>query len=667
MKRIFTFFFIVLSFSLSAQETNPFAKFGSITPSHLAKKLYTVDSNAAAVVLSDLGYTSIEGNSKGWFSLVIKRHRVIHILDRKAFDEADIEIPLYSDGGSVEKLENIRAVTYNLRDGKVQQSKLEKSGIYTEQVNKNLQVKKILMPAVKEGSIIEIEYGISSDFIHNLDPWYFQGSLPVLWSECKLSLPRFFSYGIISYGYQDYFINQKKERGASFVVLKEEGPAGQRYHFSTIVTDYRWVQKDVPAIKTENFTSTIKNHIARLEFQLSAHNAPLTPKSFTNTWPQLAEKLLLSEQFGDPADPLNNWLKPEVDRIVAGAKTMTDSVEMIYRYVRDHFSCTDYNTIWREKNFRQLWKNRSGSVADINLLLTALLKQAGAIADPVILSTTDNGYVQEDYPMVTAFNYVIARVELNGKAIFLDASRPLLGFGKLLPECYNGHARILDEEAKAVYFDASQLKETKLTAVFIQPGKKDEAWSATVKQIPGYYESYQIRGQVRQQGMENFQREFQQHYGQEVSVEKLQIDSLDQYDFPLGMEYKLMIRPGNEDLIVINPLFGEGYKSNPFQANSRKYPVEMPYALDETFLLTLPVPEGYEPEFLPRQIIAKIDSAGENIFEYLLAYSGNTVSLRSSVKLSQTVFQPGEYEALRNFFDLIVSKQNEQIVFRKMK
>lgn len=185
--------------------------------------------------------------------------------------------------------------------------------------------------------------------------------------------------------------------------------------------------------------------------------------------------------------------------------------------------------------------------------------------------------------------------------------------------------------------------------------------------MPGYYESYQLRNQVRQQGMENFQREFQQHYGQEASVVKLQIDSLDQYDFPLGLEYKLMIRPGNEDLIVINPLFGEGYKSNPFQAKSRKYPVEMPYALDETFLLTLAVPEGYEPEFLPRQIIAKIDSAGENIFEYLLAYSGNTVSLRSSVKLSQTVFQPGEYEALRNFFDLIVSKQNEQIVFRKIK
>ncbi|MGZ5222225.1 MAG: transglutaminase domain-containing protein [Chitinophagaceae bacterium] len=454
MRKIFTFFICVFSLSLTAQETSPFAKFGSVSTAHLSTKYYKVDSNASAVVLADIGHTRVEGNSKGWFSLIIKKHRVVHILHRDGFHEADIEIPLYSDGGDAEKMENIRAVTYNLQNSSIRQTWLTKSGIYTEKVNKNLYVKKLVMPNVKPGSIIEYEYEIRSDFISNLDPWYFQGTSPVLWSEFNLSLPRFFSYGIVSYGYHDYYINEKKERAESFLVLKEEEPVGQRFHFSTSVSDYRWVLKNVPGLRTENFTSAIKNHIARLEFQLSAHNAPLAPKTFTKTWPQLAVTLLLSQQFGDPADPLNNWMKPEVDKILQEAGSRMDSAQKIFQYVRDYFNCTDYSALWREQSFRQLWKNKSGSVAEINLLLTALLKHAGMEADPVILSTTDHGYVQEDYPMVSAFNYVICRIVLDENIYYLDASRPLLGFGHLLPECYNGHASILNEKAAAVFLEA---------------------------------------------------------------------------------------------------------------------------------------------------------------------------------------------------------------------
>ncbi len=665
MRKIFTFFLCFLSICLTAQETNPFAKFGTVNAGHLAKKTYPIDSNASAVVLSDVGYTTIEGNLKGWFSVITRRHRVIHILDKKGAYEADLEFQLYKEGGSSEKLENIRAVTYNLRDGKLRQTKLEKSSIYTEQVNPNLQVKKIIMPAVKPGSIVEYEYEISSDFINNLDPWYFQGSLPVLWSEYQLSLPRFFSYGIISYGYQDYHINEKKEKGASFVVLKEEGVAGQRFHFSTVVSDYRWVLKHVPAIRTENFTSAIKNHIARLEFQLSAHNAPLTPKTFTNTWPALTESLLSSEQFGDPADPLNNWLRPEVERMMQFAESTMDSAEAIFRFVRDQFTCTSYSALWREKNLRQVWKSRNGSVAEINLLLAALLRQAGMKAEPVILSTTGNGYVQESFPMITAFNYVICRLPLNGDTFYLDASRPRLGFGLLLPECYNGHARVVNEEATAVYLDAADFRESRVTTAIILPGQGDEAWTARLKIMPGYHESYQWRMRLLEEGSESFAAELTRQYGMDAVIENLVIDSLLQYENPLKFEFNLKMKPGNEDLLYINPLFGERYKINPFQSAKRNYPVEMPYALDETFLLTLPVPEGYDPEYIPRPLIAKIDSAGKNVFEYLVTWSGNTISLQSKIKISQTVFQPGEYEALKSFFDLVVNKQNERIIFRK--
>jgi hypothetical protein len=79
------------------------------------------------------------------------------------------------------------------------------------------------------------------------------------------------------------------------------------------------------------------------------------------------------------------------------------------------------------------------------------------------------------------------------------------------------------------------------------------------------------------------------------------------------------------------------------------------------------VPEGYDVDELPKQVIAKLDEEGSAYFEYRVSHSGTTISLRTIVRISRTMFLPEEYEMLREFFNIIVNKQNEQIVFKKKK
>lgn len=93
------------------------------------------------------------------------------------------------------------------------ETKLEiKSNVFKDKIDKNLLVKKFTFPNVKEGSIIEYEYIIKSDFLSNLQPWEFQGSYPGLWSEYKLTLPEFLGYIFLTQGYKNYDINERKER-----------------------------------------------------------------------------------------------------------------------------------------------------------------------------------------------------------------------------------------------------------------------------------------------------------------------------------------------------------------------------------------------------------------------------------------------------------------------
>src|SRR6185369_1819129 len=84
-KHFYTFFLLILPFcSVLAQErTN--VKFGDVTEKDFAVKTYSIDSNANAVVLADIGSSSIEGNTKGWFSIASKHFKRAHILNKNGF------------------------------------------------------------------------------------------------------------------------------------------------------------------------------------------------------------------------------------------------------------------------------------------------------------------------------------------------------------------------------------------------------------------------------------------------------------------------------------------------------------------------------------------------------------------------------------------------------
>ncbi|MES1198120.1 MAG: DUF3857 domain-containing protein, partial [Chitinophagaceae bacterium] len=203
------------------------AKFGNISEKDFASKVYNIDSNANAVIIADIGYSNIEGNSKGWFSLIHKHYKRIHILNKNGYDAANVSIQLYTSGtssGGEELLDRLKAVTYNLENGKVVETKLDvKANVFKDKLSKNWFIKKFTFPNVREGSIIEYEYSITSDFLRNLQPWEFQDEYPRLWSEYNVSIPAFMGYVFLTQGYKSYDISDKKTRSEEFRILDNSG------------------------------------------------------------------------------------------------------------------------------------------------------------------------------------------------------------------------------------------------------------------------------------------------------------------------------------------------------------------------------------------------------------------------------------------------------------
>lgn len=651
-------------FSSFAQEKAKI-KFGKVTPEDFKQTVYAIDSSADAVVIGDIGSTEMVGNTKGGFSLEFKRYRRVHILNKNGYDIANVEIGIYTNGSLEEELESLKAVTYNLENGKVVETKLDKGAVFKDKISKNLVVKKFTFPNIKEGSIIEYEYKLESDFTFNLQPWDFQGQYPCLWSEYNVTLPEFYYYVTLSQGFQPYHIQTRKDRTGSFSVVDDNGAAAsRRSSFSAGVTDFRWVMKDVPALKEESYTSTINNHLARIQFQLAELRHPFIPKNIMGTWQQASADLLKDEDFGYTLNRDNGWLNDIMKDAIGNAKADLEKAKNIFSYVRDNMTCTNHSRKYLEKPLKTVLKTRNGNEAEINLLLTAMLLKAGYPADPVMLSTRSHGYTYALYPLLDRFNYVISRVEIEGKPYYLDASQPRMGFGKLSYDAYNGHARVINETATPVDFVSDSLLEGKITSVFIINDEKGNL-AGSMQQAPGYYESYSLRNKIKEKGKEQLFADIKKAFNAEVEITEPQIDSLDKYDYPLGIRYKFDMKASDENIIYFNPMFGEGWKENPFKSADRKYPVEMPYTIDETYLLRVDIPKGYVIDELPKQIMVKLNEYDDGLFEYRLSESNGAISLRSRIKIKRAFFMPDEYEMLREFFNLVVKKHSEQIVFKK--
>lgn len=658
---------LISGLKLFAQEKSP-VKFGKVSAEDFKNSVYSIDSNAAAVVIADIGSSQIVGNNNAWFSLEFRHFKRVHILKKSGYDIADIEISLYTNGKLEEELQNLKATTYNLDNGKVTETKLDiKNSVFKDKISKNLVIKKFTFPAIKEGSIIEFEYTIKSDFLFNLQPWEFQGSYPRLWSEYKVTLPEFLNYIFFTQGSQYNYKKEQENRRESFYVSDTRGAgASQSASITSYVTDHRYIMKNIPALKEESYTSTLKNHIAKIEFQLAEFRQPLEPRKIMGSWTDVCKELLNDEDFGLQLTRDNSWLADDVSLATKGKNTGLERAAGIFRYLQNTVTCTDNSAKYLTQPLKNLLKDKKGNVAEINLLLVAMLRKAGLSAYPVLLSTKSHGYTYSIYPIMDRFNYVICLAEIDGKTYYLDASHPRLGFGKLNWECYNGHARVVNDQATPIELVSDSLQEQKLTFLFITQDE-NAGLSGKMQQTPGYYESYSLRERVKEKGKDELVSSIKSHFGTDIDISNFAIDSLDMVDEKIQLRYDVKFKFDKEDIIYLNPMFGEGYKENPFKPAERTYPVEMPYTMDETYVLRMAVPEGYQVDELPQSIRLNLDDAGTNSFEYVIDHKNEAISLRSRIKLMRSYFLPEEYAFLREFFSMIVSKQSEQIVFKKKK
>ncbi|HEY4936206.1 MAG TPA: DUF3858 domain-containing protein, partial [Puia sp.] len=426
-------------------------------------------------------------------------------------------------------------------------------------------------------------------------------------------------------------------------------------------------------IHEEPFTTTIDNYYSRVTFQLSFIQWDKTsPMHYQNsTWNTSSKTLLEDEDFGLALSHDNNWMSDELKGIIQGSNSEDEKTYKIFDYIRDNFRAVgkegyNKNGLYAHSSLKDVFKKKEGNVAEINLLLTAMLRKAEIKADPLILSTRDNGIADPSYPLLAEYNYVICEAHPGDKWIALDASEPYNGYGQLPSRCYNGWGHIINEEMPVpIYFNPDSIRESSLTSVIIINDDKGKP-SGGFTSVLGKSESLDARKEINNTSEKEYEKKIQSDNGSDFILENFGIDSLKKCDFPLTIHYDFELNSlSSGDILYFNPLLGEGYKTNPFKSMLRQYPVEMPYKIDEMYMLTMDIPTGYQVDELPKSVRVAYNE-NEGSFEYLIQKGENNLQMRIHLKLNKAFFPVDEYTTLRDFFSYVVKKENEQIVFKKI-
>ncbi|MEL6561674.1 MAG: DUF3857 domain-containing protein [Bacteroidota bacterium] len=316
-------------------------KFGEISIEELKKEKSQIEANASAEVLGEFGSLIITENAGGTRYYIFEYHKRIKIYDSEGYENADVTIPFFHPlNGSEEKMLSLKAYTYNLKNGKVEKIKLTNKEIITEQVSKNWKAKKISFPQVKEGSVIEYKYKISSYYILDVPDWVFQKDIPVVWSQYDFSIPKWFRHKIVSQGSINYTINTQKE-------VRD---TNSKWNLQKSV----WAVSNIVPLKDEKYVSSKSNYVMKLNFHMNAR-VRQSRKIVGQNYPEFNTSLMESTMFVKLL--LNNKFLP--DNVIPQSKASSDQEKALalYNYVQKQMTWDDYSG-FLPGDVKKAWKEK---------------------------------------------------------------------------------------------------------------------------------------------------------------------------------------------------------------------------------------------------------------------------------------------------------------------
>ncbi|PWW27600.1 MULTISPECIES: transglutaminase-like domain-containing protein [unclassified Chryseobacterium] len=623
---------------VNAQKKYEFLNPPKFNDADLSKTKSLLDENAPAEILYKSAYFMIDNNTGNLHKRYFYR---VKIYDKdKAEDWLNLEIPIYNIGSNRESLGKFKAFTYNLENGNSVPVKVEKSSQYKSKENKYVTLTKFAFPGVKNGSILEYQYEIVSPFRFMIPEVLIESDTPSLNTEYVFDTPINMSYNV---NYTGGITPKYREME-------------ERYLYGAQYRTYRFAYENLKGFKTEKFVRNDRNFRTKISAELNSTNFGEL-KLYSSSWDQIGKRLYESEDFGGELKR-TKLAKENMPAGISEMKTDLEKANAIFSYVQKTFTWNKDKGIYTEDGIRKLLETKVGNAAEINLFLVMMLREAGLKADPLVISTVENGLINLVSPNISNMNFVLAAISIDDQLHIYDATSKQSSLDEIPLKNWNQYG-ILVTKNKTLLIQMANVKSSNTFLTVNGKINDDGSISGTYSdRDTGAYAMY-----VKDSYDDNAEK-YKKQYKENFSMDFTDIDSkvLENGDFESSMKFSspnLIDRVGKK--MIINPMLFLNKSSNEFdQTEVRQYPIDFGSPITKVKKVTLEIPEGYVIEEMPKE--KKIVTEDKEIeYTYSIVQKGNKLEVTTTTKINSSDYPKEYYPAFKQIWG-VASKFENQVI-----
>jgi len=615
------------------------SKFGDVSKEELALKECAFDKDANAIVFLHEAVSDYDNTG----ALITIHHIRLKILKESGLDEANIEIPFYRKN-DFEYIDKVEGLTINATaDGNMTKDKLDKSTVYSKEIDKRFGEVFFAFPSVKVGSILEYKYRSTMKHYGGLDDWDFQGELPVVLSKYYLVILPGLEFA--------YLVNKRPDLA---VVAKPVPDKGAIY----------FEMQNVPGLRREPYMDARKDYLQKVTFQLSKYKKSGSEEGYMSSWSEVNKQLMFDPVFGEQLK--KNIHADELEPLLSSARSPQEKMKIVYDFVRGNMIWNRIHSKYSIDGVKEAWRKKTGTSGDINLLLVNMLQDAGLRAYPMLVSERAHGRINADYPFIDQFNSVYACVTIDSRNYYLDATDPYCPAHITPYDILNTTAFIVNKnsgELINIKNDSLQYTETIISNMDV---KEDGSMKGTISVQSEDYARME-RLQNAAEDKEKTKNSYFHIEGFPMEITDFKIKNKENDSLALEQEFEFagqLNSSGDYKLVPLN--FIPGFSKNPFISDHRFSNINFGYR--RTFKLTssIQLPDGLVPDNLPKAVRMTTPD-NSFLFTRKLAYDSafHIIDCNIYLAFNKSLFDAGDYDTLREVYKNIFAYLKEPILLKK--
>ena len=619
-----------------------------VTPDELKMASESLAPGAPAILL----YRQVDRDDSGNSAHENQFWR-IKILKEEGRKYADVEIPFYKERG--ENIVNVHARTIRTDGSAVPFQGKPFDKYIAKAKGLKYMAKTFTLPDVQVGSVIEYSYTLDLPEHYVVDSrWILSDEL--FTKRARFSLKQYTS---------DY---SRLGLRWSWHLL----PAGAEPPKTGPDKIIRMEVNNVPAFQIEDYMPPENELKSRVDFTYT-EDMQNDPKKF---WQNRGKKLNgIVEGFVGK----HKSMEEAVLQIVSASDPPEVKLQKIYARVQQirNTSFEMEKTAQEQKRAKEkdngsvedVWKKGYGNGRELNWLFLALARAAGFEAYSVFLSDRRNYFFDPAMMDADKLDSDVVLVKVNGKDVFCDPGAAFTPFGLLeWPETWVPGLR-LDKDggtwiSTAVPKSADSRVIHKADLTLFDTGDLEGKLTVIYTGLEAMRRRREERNDDEAERKKYLEDDTRSAIPAAGELELSNQPDWKSSDTPLVAEFKLKIPgwvsgAGRKAFLPVG-LFSAGEK-HVFEQEARVHAIYFQYPSQKEDDVNITLPPGWQASSVPSP---KVDDAKAALYSLTVENNKQTIHLNRKMSLDLVILEQKYYRTLRNFFQLVRTGDDEQVVLQ---